>query len=103
MYKMLSKHLSANVDNPRHVTAYLDKLASVPAVEMHNSESIMSYYVTFNSLVGVLRSPNYNQDLSSASLLSEAVQKLPPNIKEVWSMHTVKRSLDRPTLIDFNE
>ena len=39
----------------------------------------------------------------SASLLGQAVQKLPPNMKEAWSMHTVKRSLDRPTSIDFND
>ena len=24
-------------------------------------------------------------------------------MKEAWSMHTVKRNLDRPTLVDFND
>ena len=70
---------------------------------MHNSENIISYSATICSLVGVFRSLNYLQDLSSASLLGQAVQKLPPNMKEAWSMHTVKRTLDRPTLIDFND
>ena len=70
---------------------------------MHNSESIISYSATVSSLVGVFGSPNYVQDLSSATLLGQAVQKLPQNMKEAWSMHTVKRSLDRPTLIDFND
>ena len=70
---------------------------------MHNSESIISYSATVSSLVGVFRSLNYVQDLSSATLLGQAVQKLPPNMKEAWSMHTVKRSLDQPTLIDFND
>ena len=41
--------------------------------------------------------------MSSASLLGQAEQKLPPKMKEAWSMHTVKRNLDRPTLIDFND
>ena len=73
---------------------------------MHNSESIISYSAAVSSLVGVFRSLNYNQDLSSVSLLGQAVQKLPPKTKEAWSMHTVhtvKRNLDRPTLVDFND
>ena len=63
----------------------------------------MSYVATICSLVVVFRSLNYVQDLSSASLLSQADQKLPPNLKEGWSIHTVKRDLNRSTLIDFND
>ena len=104
MYKDARKTLERKFGQPQAVvTAYLDKLANVPPVKMHNSESIISYSATVSSLVGVFRSLNYVQDLSSASLLGRAVQKLPPNMKEAWSMHTVKRSLDRPTLIDFND
>ena len=104
MYKDAQRALERKFDQPQAVvTAYLDKLASVPPVKMHNSESIISYTATVSSLIGVFRSLNYVQDLSSASLLGQAVQKLPPNMKEAWSMHTVKRSLERPTLIDFND
>ena len=104
MYKDALKTLERKFGQPQAVvTAYLDKLANVPPVKMHNSESIISYSATVSSLVGVFRSLNYVQDLSSASLLGQAVQKLSPNMKEAWSMHTVKRSLDRPTLIDFND
>ena len=85
------------------VTAYLGKLANIPPVKMHNNDSNISYSATVSSLVGVFRSLSYNQDLSSASVLGQAVQKLPPNMKEAWSMHTVKRNLDRPTLVDFND
>ena len=85
------------------VSAYLDKLANVPPVKMHNSESIISYAATICSLVGVFGSLNYVQDLSSASLLGQAVQKFPPNLKEGWSMHTMRRDLNRPTLNDFND
>ena len=70
---------------------------------MHNSESIINYSATICFLVGVFRSLNYLQDLSSASLLRQAVQKLPPKMKEAWTKLTVKRILDRPTLIDFND
>ena len=35
-------------------------------------------------------------------MLGQAVQKLPPNMKEAWSLHTVMRNLDRSTLIDFS-
>ena len=104
MYKDALKTLERKFGQPQAVvTAYLDKLANVPPVKMHNSESIISYSATVSSLVGVFRSLNYVQDLSSASLLGQAVQKLSPNMKEAWSMHTVKRCLDRPTLIDFND
>ena len=61
---------------------------------MHNSESIISYAATICSLVDVFRSLNIVQDLSSASLRGQAVLKLPPNLKEGWSMHTVKRDLN---------
>ena len=104
MYKDALKTLERKFGQPQAVvSAYLDKLANVPPVKMHNSESIISYAATIGSLVGVFRSLNYVQDLSSASLLGQAVQKLLPNLKEGWSMHTVKRDLVRPTLIDFND
>ena len=104
MYRDTLKTLERKFGQPQAVvTAYLDKLASFSPVKMHNSESIISYSAIFCSLVGVFRSLNYVQDLSSASLLGQAVQKLPPNMKEAWSLHTVRRTLDRPTLIDFND
>ena len=104
MFKDALKTLERKFGQPQAiVTAYLDKLVNVPPVKMRNSDSIISYSATVSSLVGVFRSLHYNQDLSSASLLGQAVQKLPPNMKEAWSMHTVKRNLDRPTLIDFND
>ena len=104
MYKDALKTLERNFGQPQTVvSAYLDKLANYPPVKMHNSDSVISYSATVSSLVGVFRSLNCVQDLSSASLLGQAIQKLPPNLKEAWSMNTVKRNLDRPTLIQFND
>ena len=104
MYKGALKTLERKFGQPQTVvSAYLDKLANYPPVTLHNSDSIISYSTTVSSLVGVIRSLNYLQDLSSASLLGQAFQKLPPNLKEAWSMNTVKRNLDRPTLIHFND
>ena len=104
MYKDALKTLERKFGQPQTVvSAYLDKLANYSPVKMHNSDSIISYSATVSSLVGVFRSLNYVQDLSSASLLGQAVQKLPPNLKEAWLMNTVKRNLDRPTLIQFND
>ena len=95
MYKDALKTLERKFGQPQIVvSAYLDKLANVPPVKRHNSESIISYAATICSLVGVFRSLNYVQDLSSASLLGQKVQKLPPNLKEGWSMHTMKRDLN---------
>ena len=83
MYRDALKTLERKFGQPQAVvTAYLDKLANFPPVKMHNSESIISYSATICSLVGVFRSLNYVQDLSSASLLGQAVQKLPPNMRE---------------------
>ena len=104
MYKDALKTLERKFGQPKTVvSAYLDKLASYPPVKTHNSDSIICYSATVSSLVGVFRSLNYLQDLSSASLMNQAVHKLPPNLKEAWSLNTVKRNLDRPTLIHFND
>ena len=104
MYKEALKTLERKFGQPQTVvSAYLDKLTNYPPLKMHNSDSIISYSATVSSLVGVFRSLNFLQDLSSASLLGQAVQKLPPNLKEAWSMITVKRNLDRPTLIHFTD
>ena len=43
---------------------------------MHNSENIISYSATVSLLVGVFRSLNYVQVLSSAALLDQAVPKV---------------------------
>ena len=69
MYKDALKTLERKFGQPQAVvSAYLDKLANVPPVKMHNRESIISFATTICSLVGDFRSLNYVQDLSSASL-----------------------------------
>ena len=73
------------------VTAYLEKLSSYPILKMHNSENIINYSITNSSLVGVIKSLRYDADLSSASLLNQAVSKLPQKLKEAWSLFTVKK------------
>ena len=85
------------------VSAHLEKLSGFQPLKMHNSESVIAFSATISALVGVFRSLKYEHDLSSAALLGQAVQKLPPNMKEAWSMHTVKKDLSRPTLLNFNE
>ena len=83
LYKDAHKTLERKLGQPQTVvTAYLDELANVPPLKMYNSESIISYSATVSSLVGVFRSLNDNQNLSSPSLLGLAAQKLPPNMKE---------------------
>ena len=104
MYKDALRTLERKFGQPQAVvSAYLDKLSNFPPVKMHNSDSILSYSATILALVGVFRSLHFEHDLSSASLLGQAVQKLPPNMKEAWSMNTVKKNWSRPTLIDFND
>ena len=68
---------------------------------MHSSESIVIYFSVITSLVSVFN-PCNDADLRTASLLNQAVSKLHPNLKEGWSLHTVKRDLIRPILLDFD-
>ena len=103
MYPQALKTLERKFGQPQAVVgAHLDKLSNYPAVKMHSSESIVSYASVITSLVSVFQSLCYDSDLRSASLLNQAVSKLPPNLKEGWSLHTVKRDLLRPTLLDFD-
>ena len=92
MYRDALKTLERMFGQPKAVvTAHLDKLSSYPRVKMHNSDSIISFATVVSSLVCVFRSMSYDTDLRSSSLLNQAVHKLPPNLKESWTMHTVKK------------
>ena len=85
------------------VSACLDKLSNFLPLKMHNSDNIIIYSAAISSLVGVFKSLSYDADLKSAFLLNQAVQKLPPNMKESWSLFTVKKHWVKPTLLDFND
>ena len=94
MYKDALKTLERKFGQPHGViTAHLDKLVNITPVKMH--DSIISYSTTVSSLVGVFSSLNCVQDLSRAILLGQAVQTLPPYMKEAWSMHTKAESHGR--------
>ena len=81
----------------------MDKLNSFPPLKMHNSDNIINYAGCISSLLGVFKSLSYDSDLKSAALLNTAVQKLPPNMKESWSLFTVKKHWVKSTLLDFND
>ena len=53
--------------------------------------------------MGYFVSLNYDNDLNGGSMLNQALSKLPPNLREQWSMHTVNKNFMRPTLLDFND
>ena len=104
MYKDALKTLERKFGQPQAVvSAHLEKLSSFPPLMMHNSDNIINYSATISSLVGVFKSLSYDADLKSASLLNTAVQKLPPNLKESWSLFTVTKHWVKPTLLDFND
>ena len=84
------------------VCAHLDKLNTFPQLKMQNSENFISFSSAISGFVAVFKSLSFNDDLKSVNLLSQAVSKLPPNLKEAWSMHTVRHDWQRPTLLDFN-
>ena len=103
-YKDALRTLERKFGQPQAVvSAHLDKLNSFPPLKMHNSDNIINYSGCISSLVGVFKSLSYDSDLKSAALLNTAVQKLPPNMKESWSLFTVKKHWVKPTLLDFND
>ena len=103
MYEEALRTLQRKFGQPQAVvSAYLEKLSKYPPVKIHSSESIIDFATTMGSLVGVFKSLGYEADLNSTSLLNQAVAKLPPNLKEAWSFFTVKQSLERPSLQEFN-
>ena len=103
LYRDALKALERKFGQPQAVvTAHLEKLSNYPAVKIHNSESIINYACAISSLIAVFQSLKYDADLFSSALLNQAVQKLPPNLKESWSLHTLKKGWLRPSLLDFN-
>ena len=70
---------------------------------MNNRDNIINYSAKISSLVGVFKSLSYDSGLKSASLLNTAEQRLPPNLKESWSLFTVKKHWLKQTLLDFND
>ena len=103
LYRDALKALERKFGQPQAVvTAHLEKLSNYPAVNIHNSESIINYDCAISSLIAVFQSLKYDADLFSSALLNQAVQKLSPNLKESWALHTVKKGWLRPSLLDFN-
>ena len=104
LYNDAMKVLERNFGQPHAIVgAHLDKLNNYPPLKMHNSENIIAYASVISSLVGVYRSLSYEADLQSSSLVNQAVDKLPPNLKESWCSPIVRNQWDRPTLLDFND
>ena len=104
MYKDALKTLERKFGQPQAVvSAHLDKPSNFPSLKMHNSDNIINNSTTISSFVGVLKSLSYDADLKSASLLNQAVQKLQPNMKESWSLFTVRKHWVKPTLLEFSD
>ena len=104
MYKDALKTLGRKFGQPQAVvSAHLDKLSSFPPLKMHNIDDIINYSATISSLVEFIKSLSYELDFKSASLLNMALQKLPINLKDSWSLFTVKKHWVKPTVLDFND
>ena len=104
MYKEALKTLERNFGQPHAVvSAHLVKLSSFPPQKVHISDNIIDFSATISSLFGVFKSLSYDSDLKNASLRNTAVQKWQPNLKESWSLFTVKKHWVKPTLLDFND
>ena len=104
LYKYALATLQRKFGQPRAVVgAHVDKLRILPPLKMHISESLIGFSSTISGLVAVFKYLSFNDDLKNVNLLNQAVSKIPPNLKELWSMQTVRRQWHQPTLLDFNE
>ena len=64
------------------VGAYFEKLSSYAPVTMHHSEQNIIFANFVAGIIGVFRSLNYESDLKGVAMSSQAVCKLPPNLRE---------------------
>ena len=104
LYKDALATLQRKFGQPHAVVgAHLDKLSNFPTLKMHNSENLIGFSSTSSGLVAVFKSLSFNDDLKNVNLLNQAISRLPPNLKEAWSMQPVRRQWHRPTLLEFNE
>ena len=104
MYKDALATLQRKFGQPHaSVGAHLDKRNTFPPLKMHNSENVFNFSSVMSGLVAVFKSLSINDELKSVNLLNQAVSKLPPNLKETWSMHIVRHNWQLPTLLDFNK
>ena len=103
-YRDALKTLERKFGQPQTiVAAHLEKLSNFPPLKMHNSESIISFASCISSLVAVLKSLGFEYDLKSTSVLNQVILKLPPNMKESWSLISVEKCWRQPTVLDFND
>ena len=70
---------------------------------MHNSDKFINSSAAISSSVSVFKSSEYDVYMKSASVVEQAVQKLPPNMKQSWSLFTVKKHWVKPSLLDFKD
>ena len=78
--------------------AHLDQLNTTPPLKMHKSENVIRFSSALSGHLAIFKSLPFNDDLKSVNLLNQALSKLPPNLKEAWSMHTVRHNWQRSTL-----
>ena len=64
----------------------------------HNSTAIINYSITISNLVNVMKQYNYEGDLRSSSTRQMAIEKLSPNLKEMWFFFVDECQEDRPGL-----
>ena len=83
------------------LAAHLENFSNFLPLKIHNSESIISFASCISSLVAVLKSLGYEYHLKSTSILNQVISKLPPNMKESCSLHSVQKCGRHPTVLYF--
>ena len=103
MYKDALKTLERTFGQPQTVvSAYVDKLANYPQSKCIIVTAISAFLPLFPP--GLVFSDLWTMYKICQVLpcWAKPYRNIRQNLKEAWSMNTVKRNLDRPTLIQFN-
>ena len=97
------KILERKLGHPQTVAAAsLENFQFSPSQNAHIRKHYQ-FCFCLSSLVAVLEPLGYEYDLKSTSVLNQVISKLPPNIKESWSLHSAKRRWRQPNVLDFVE
>ena len=85
------------------ISSYITKLEQFPRAKHHDSNSLTNFTTFLKEFTRTFTTLNFTSDLTSSAVLRLAKEKLPDNLLFKWTEHAIRRALDKPSLVDFQE
>ena len=103
MYTIAWDTLTRHFGRPQIIiNAQLRQIHSHPPIKPHDSAQIIKYSQIVSNCVNTLTIYNFQRDLSSQSVLNNAVRKLPPELRSKWFIHLTNMGVVDPGLTYFS-